>query len=322
MWAKAPEWAKTIAIAILALAAGYLARLPIDRFIQGQIPYVTFFPAVLAASLLGGRWAGLLVVIAAAPLAVTKFEMAQQFPIAAIGVWLLVGSAIALTGGLARSLNLKLRAERDELERTRTQLELVVNELGHRARNTFAILNAFTTKTAQGASSVEDFRDRLLERIRALTAAYSLLSEREKHAALDLDEIVRTALAPFEAAHSAQLRIDAGPPCSLNPATGMSMVLCLHELATNAVKYGALSTPEGRVSCTWTFNGDGSCTLRWRESDGPKVAAPAQRGFGSRVIEAAVNNEPGGKVEHRFEADGVACDLTFRPRAATAEAAS
>lgn len=311
MWSRAPEWLKVIAIALLCLAAGYVVRLPIDRFLQGQIPYVTFFPAVLAASLLGGRWSGLLTVVLAAPFAVTATETSLQFPVAAVVVWLLVASAIALTGGLARSLNDKLRAERDEVTRTREQLELVVRELGHRARNTFSILNAFAYQSAQGASSVEEYRDRLVQRIRALTSAYGLLSERDRNA-IDLAEIVQTALQPFIAEHQTQLSIEPGPACLITPSTGVSMVLCLNELATNAVKYGALSTPEGHASCSWTRGGDGGCTLRWRETGGPAVAPPKTKGFGSRVIETALSGEPGSKVDHRFEPQGVACDMAFQ----------
>jgi two-component sensor histidine kinase len=306
---------KTVVVAVVCLAAGYLLRLPIDRFIQGQIPFVTFFPAVLAASLLGGRWAGLLVVIIGAPLAQLIF--AGNFPIATTSIWIVVGSAIAWTGGMARTLSDKLRKERDELAQTRAQLELVVKELGHRARNTFAVLNALTTQSAQGAASVEEFRDRLLARIRSLTSAYSLLSDRERNTAIDLKEIVATALAPFEAAHAAQMKIAPGESVSLTPSTGVSMVLCLHELATNAVKYGALSVEQGRVTCAWNLNADGSCTLSWRESGGPRVAEPTTRGFGSRVIMAALSGEVGASVQHRFEPEGVACDLTFRPREAT-----
>jgi two-component sensor histidine kinase len=303
------SWARAIVVAVATLALAYGLRLAVDPVIHGQLPFATFYPAVLAAALLGGRASGLLAAALAAPIALIAFGGVQW--IGAAIVWLVTASAIALAGGSVRSLARSLRAERDAAEAARAQFELVAGELNHRARNTFAILSAVTSQSAQNAASVEDFRDRLLQRIQALTAGYSLLSSRAWNASLGLREIVCVALGPFRDAHADQLDIRDGAAFDLPPSIGVSMILCLHELATNAVKYGALSAEQGRVTCEWAETAPGVVQLRWRESGGPPVIPPANKGFGSRVIGGALRGAPGGKVDLRFPPGGVECDITF-----------
>ncbi len=302
-------WLRALLVALLCVLAGYLGRLAIDQLIHGQVPFVTFYPAVIAASLIAGFRAGALTVLLSTPLAVVAFS--GQYPIATTIVWLVLASIVAVGCGVAHELRARLVAERDELEKTKQKLELVVQEQAHRAKNTFAILNALAAQSAQGASNVEEFRDRLIERVRALSAAYSLMSSADPDAPISLDQLVQLSLAPFSTSYPQQLRVTGGLPVQLAPSAAIPISLCLHELATNAVKYGALSASDGRVECDWIERAPGAFTLRWTENGGPAVSQPRSSGFGTRLISAALNGVPGGAALLRFEPAGVRCELAF-----------
>jgi two-component sensor histidine kinase len=302
-------WLRATLVAAPCVLAGYLARLGIDQLIQDQVPFVTYYPAVIAASLIAGFRAGALSVIVSTPLAVMAFS--GQYPIATTVVWLVLASVVAAGCSVAHELRARLVAERDELARTKQKLELVVQEQAHRAKNTFAILNALAAQSAQGAANVEEFRDRLIERVRALSAAYSLMSTADSDAPISLDQLVQLSLAPFSTSYPAQLKVTGGLPVQLAPSAAIPLSLCLHELATNAVKYGALSASDGKVECDWIERSPGVFMLRWTEYGGPAVAQPRSSGFGTRLISAALNGVPGGAALLKFEPTGVRCELAF-----------
>jgi two-component sensor histidine kinase len=303
------SWIHAALIAVPCVFAGYLARLLIDQLIAGQVPFVTFYPAVIAASLIAGFRAGFLTIAISTPLAVWAFQ--GQYPIATTIIWLILASIVAVGCGIAQELRSSLRTERDELEKTRQKLELVIREQSHRAKNTFAILNALAAQSAQGAINVEDFRDRLIERIKALSSAYSLLSDAETDHPVSLEKLAEVALAPFSASYPDRMQVRGGPEVTVAPSAAIPISLCLHELATNAVKYGALSGGGGRVNCDWVERSPGVFILRWREEGGPRVDKPRSSGFGTRLIGAALNGVPGGSAMLKFEPDGVSCELAF-----------
>lgn len=303
------SWVRAALVALPCIVAGYLARLLVDTLIAGQVPFVTFYPAVMASSLIAGFRAGLLTVAGSTPLAVLAFGI--QYPYATTIIWLVLASVVAAGCGLAHELRARLQVERDELARTKKKLELVIHEQAHRAKNTFAILNALAQQSAQGAVNVEDFRDRLTERVRALSSAYSLMSSSEPDAPVLLEELVGLALAPFSVSYANRLRVSGGPSVRFAPSAAIPLALCLHELATNAVKYGALSTNAGQVECDWVERAPGAYTLRWMETGGPVVEKPRSSGFGTRLIGAALNGVPGGGAILKFEPDGVRCELAF-----------
>lgn len=302
-------WIRALLVAAPCVLLGYIARLLVDILIQGQVPFVTFYPAVMAASLIAGFRSGLLVVLLSTPLVVFAFDV--QYPYATTIVWLVLASVVAVGCGLAHELRAKIRAQRDELAVTKQKLELVIREQSHRARNTFAILNALAQQSAQGATNVEEFRDRLTERVRALSSAYSLMSTSEPEAPVSLDSLVPLALAPFTGSFGARLKVSGGPVVQFAPSAAIPLALCLHELATNAVKYGALSNDSGQVDCSWIERSPGAYTLIWAESGGPKVNRPHASGFGTRMIGAALNGVPGGGAVLKFDPDGVRCELAF-----------
>ena len=220
---------------------------------------------------------------------------------------------VAAGCGLAYELRTRLRIERDELARTKQKLELVIREQTHRAKNTFAILSALAQQSARGATNVEEFRDRLTERVRALSSAYNLMSAADADAPVQLGSLVSLSLAPFSESFGVRLKVVGGPAISLAPSAAIPLALCLHELATNAVKYGALSSPSGEVTCEWAEVESGSCKLRWTETGGPSVTTPRTTGFGTRMIGAALNGVPGGLAVMKFDPEGVRCELSFAP---------
>jgi two-component sensor histidine kinase len=303
------SWARAALVAAPCVLAGYLVRLVIDQLIPDQVPFVTFYPAVIAASLIAGFRAGLLTIVLSTPLAVWAFQ--GGYPIATTVIWLVLATIVAIGCGVSQELSASLRAERDELEKTKQKLELVVREQTHRAKNTFAILNALAAQSAQGATNVEDFRDRLIERIRALSSAYSLLSISDTDEPVPLKKLTEVALAPFSSAYPDRLEIPGGPDVKLAPSAAIPISLCLHELATNAVKHGALSVEAGRVHCDWVERSQGVFVLRWREDGGPRADKPRSPGFGTRLIGAALNGVPGGSAMLKFEPEGVSCELGF-----------
>jgi two-component sensor histidine kinase len=191
---------------------------------------------------------------------------------------------------------------RKEIEQTR---ELLLQELEHRIKNTLAIVSAIASQTLRGDIAAAEARKVLDGRFSALAAAHELLT-RHHWRDMSMQQVVEMALAPHHVA--GQIGIE-GPGCPLSPKRALALTLALHELATNAVKYGALSCPEGRVSVGWARDGKEKLVFTWRESGGPAVTAPQQRGFGSQIAERVLAAEFAGKVSLDFAAQGLTCTL-------------
>jgi len=151
----------------------------------------------------------------------------------------------------------------------------------------------------------EQSRQQFEGRLMALSRAHDILT-REHWGGAPLAGIVREATAPWRDQHHDRLRAD-GPPVWLPPRHALAFAMVLHELGTNAVKYGALSSQEGTVAISWSA--DGMLRLRWAESGGPPVQPPARRGFGSRLIERGLRHEIGGRVKLDFAPGGVVCTI-------------
>ncbi|HXB52342.1 MAG TPA: sensor histidine kinase, partial [Rhizomicrobium sp.] len=198
-------------------------------------------------------------------------------------------------------------ASRDlsELKRAEETRRLLVNELDHRVKNTLAIIQSIVIQTLRGATDLEAARKAVDARIISLAAAHDLLTQRSWSGA-DIADVVARAIAPFSAG---QVTL-AGPSFDISPKQTLSLSLALHELATNAAKYGALSGPEGRVELRWEAR-DGKLHLDWRESGGPPVASPRHRGFGSRLLERGLFRDQNEKTRLEFAADGVRCSIIF-----------
>ncbi|WP_236551045.1 HWE histidine kinase domain-containing protein [Luteimonas sp. 9C] len=185
-------------------------------------------------------------------------------------------------------------------------LELLVHELNHRVKNTLSTVQSLVRQTLGTAENLEDGGTRIESRLLALSRAHDVLTRENWHSA-DMQDVVAGAIAPYESAPGVRFKL-SGPSCRLSPQRALALAMALHELATNAVKYGALSRDGGEVQITWdcTHDGEGAAMqFDWRESGGPTVQPPTRRGFGSRLLERGLRNDLGGDVELRYAPGGV-----------------
>ncbi|BAR47158.1 MULTISPECIES: sensor histidine kinase [Methylobacterium] len=188
---------------------------------------------------------------------------------------------------------------------------LLNRELSHRLKNTLAMVQAIAAQTMRNAPDLDAARDALADRLVAMGKAHDILLAGTREGA-GLEEVIRGSLAIHDDAVAGRFRL-SGPHVRVGSRAALSLALMVHELATNAAKYGALSTPQGCVLIEWSIGRDGHepvIRLRWREVGGPQVTPPTRRGFGSRLIERGLAGTIGGEVNLAYPAEGVTCDLT------------
>lgn len=192
------------------------------------------------------------------------------------------------------------------------QRTLLINELNHRVKNTLATVQSLAMQSLRGGARGVDARDRFEARLTALARAHDLLTVEGWRGAM-LGDIVERALAPFR---TSEARVAAsGPSLRITPKQALALSMAMHELGTNALKYGALSNNTGRVSIDWrTDQADGSVILElsWREEGGPPVRPPTRKGFGSRLLEKNLARELDGAAIIDYRPAGVACRVTCR----------
>ena len=233
------------------------------------------------------------------------FEVEHEFPTIGHRVMLLNARRV-------NHLQLILLAIEDITERRRTkqEREMLVAELNHRVKNLFAVVRALVTQ-GDGVRSAEASRQVLLGRMDALARTHDLLFESHWRGA-GLDSLAG-ALQPFAGERAESIQVE-GPPVELNARQALSVSLVLHELATNAAKYGALSTPAGRVRLSWQIEPSDEgrrVRLRWEERGGPPVNAPQEVGFGTQLIRRAFGFELDGTADLAFEPEGLRLEATF-----------
>lgn len=189
----------------------------------------------------------------------------------------------------------------------------LTRELNHRVKNTLANVLSIAALTRRRSTDIDDFTESLTARIRALSATHDLLSQSDWGNAA-LGDIVRSELAPYMEGHESHVAM-SGPAIKLAPNDAMSLGLAIHELATNAAKYGALSTIEGRIHVHWVLLTPELAEIHWREEGGPRVVEPRKRGFGRDLIEKIVAHELKSAVDLAFNPGGVECRLKVPVRA-------
>ncbi|MEY9161827.1 MULTISPECIES: HWE histidine kinase domain-containing protein [Bradyrhizobium] len=196
-------------------------------------------------------------------------------------------------------------ASRDltELKQSEELQRLLTNELNHRVKNSLATVQSIVNQTLRDATNVQAARRTIDARIVALAGAHDLLTARSWKGA-DIADLAAGAVAPF----ATDQILTEGPSLDVSPGQALALSLALHELATNAVKYGALSRPSGRVELRWRVQEE-MLNLSWRESGGPQVSPPTRRGFGSRLIEHA-SRDVNGKIRLDFAPEGLVCSIT------------
>jgi two-component sensor histidine kinase len=205
---------------------------------------------------------------------------------------------------IARDVAERSWAAVDQARAEQHQL-LLINELNHRVKNTLASVQGIAFQTLRGEVSLAEARARFEARLMALSGAHNLLTE-ENWGGASLERVVGDSI---EHLTGETRRFDVeGEPLRLAPRAALALAMALHELGTNAVKYGALSAEGGRVSIRWTEAGD-RLRLAWIETGGPPVEAPRRRGFGSRLIERGLAADLGGSAALRFDPEGLRCDI-------------
>jgi PAS domain S-box-containing protein len=204
--------------------------------------------------------------------------------------------AVSFVGTLA---DITERKEREEKE------HLLMREINHRAKNMLSVVDAIAHQTA--TRNPEDFVERFSERIQALSANQDLLVRNEWNG-VEIEDLVRAQLALFADLIGSRIALH-GPKLRLNAASAQAIGLALHELATNAGKYGALSTDTGRVDVRWRTDGD-TFTMSWTERNGPPVSAPKRRGYGTIVMETMTERSVDGKVDIDYAPTGLTWRLT------------
>jgi two-component system CheB/CheR fusion protein len=186
---------------------------------------------------------------------------------------------------------------------------LLVNELNHRVKNSLATVQSIAAQSLRGPDVPAEVRERFTARLMALARTNDVLVS-DAWRGVNLASVAAELAGPHGDAERITI---AGPEVLLSPKTATAMALGLHELATNAAKYGALSTPQGQVSLTWSLSGRDAARrleLTWRETGGPKVGAPGPAGFGSRLIERALASELKAQVHLTYESTGLVFSLT------------
>jgi PAS domain S-box-containing protein len=184
--------------------------------------------------------------------------------------------------------------------------KVLIDELNHRVKNTLATVQSLARQTAKHADDLAGFSATFEARLVALARAHDLLTQRN-WMGVPLESLVRDIVAPY-AGGGERLRV-AGPPVDLSARSALCLTMVLSELATNAAKYGALSSPAGKLGVTWLAGPAGEFELDWLERDGPAVAEPSRRGFGARLIERCVVGDLGGTLDLRFGPAGVHCRI-------------
>jgi PAS domain S-box-containing protein len=186
--------------------------------------------------------------------------------------------------------------------------QILIAELNHRVKNMLAIVQAIAHQTFRGVDC-GDAGETFAGRLSALAAAHTILTRRSWEDA-ELGEIASAVLEPHRNRDNAQIRLSGARDVKVPPQTALNLAMALHELATNAAKYGALSTRGGHVDLSWRLtHSEPVLHLDWRESGGPPVTSPEREGFGTRMIRRVLASELGGKVRLAFNSDGLECSI-------------
>jgi PAS domain S-box-containing protein len=225
----------------------------------------------------------------------------RKFPVdLSVAEWRIEGERFFT--GILRDITKRKQAEE--------HIQFIMRELSHRTKNMLAVVQAMAWKTARTSSNLDDFKERFTNRIEALARSHDLLSKGDWHG-VSLEDLVRGQLLPFEAENHLDIH---GPDLVLRPEAAQSLGLALHELATNASKYGALASPVGRIEVGWSIDPEDTASRQfricWRESGGPEVAPPQRYGFGYTVLKEMTGRTLNGEVALEFTKEGFVWQLT------------
>jgi two-component sensor histidine kinase len=289
----------------VGVAAPTVLRMAVDPLLGQTLVYPTFYPAVLFGTLLLG-WRGGLAILLLSAVAANYFFLSPRYHSTLDGKDIAGGAVFLMAGGLIMVATALLRVAIARLQTAHAHEVLLNKELQHRMKNTLAIVQSLVAHTSRRSlSDPQEFRAVLESRLLALASAHDLLAEGQWNIC-ELPDLATRALAPF--AGGGKVRTN-GPVCTLRAECCVPLVLCLHELATNAVKHGALGAEQGSVELTWRQSPDANppeILLRWVERGGPEVGEPTQRGLGRRLLRPQPGLEA---IDLHFRPTGVECEM-------------
>ena len=212
---------------------------------------------------------------------------------------------------LARQRQYELRDQLIARQKAEAHARMLTEEMKHRIKNSFALVGAIASRTFRQGRPVQDSLSAFSARLKAMAIAQDVLTQNNGDGAF-LHQLVSQALEPYQQ-HDAPDRIAvSGPKVWIGGRKSTSLTMAMHELATNAVKYGALSVEGGRVTVCWRVeeaSGADRLHLEWRERGGPSVTPPERKGFGSGLVERGLAMEFGGQAQIAFEPEGVVCEI-------------
>ena len=295
-WRISPGSAAAYAFAALCVAVATLLHWGIGFISEDSQHFTTYYPAVLIAALVGGAGAGTYAAVLGGICAWLLF-MPPHIPTFGQTVSLLIYLFASLFIVWAANHYRELTKRLEDEEKFR---KMTVEELAHRLKNKIATIQSIIRLQLRDSPQT---RDAIIGRLVALSATDDLIMETQGQGA-PLPEILAAELGPYEASRIAV----EGPVILLSPKLATTMALLVHELTTNSAKYGALSSAAGQVAIRWSLSGT-RLNLEWRERDGPIVAPPVHRGFGTRLLSSALE-QFGGTVETIFEPTGLICRLS------------
>jgi two-component sensor histidine kinase len=298
-----PAVAYAIALGGVALAASL--RYALKGVLMESAPFITLYPAILIAPLIGGFWPGTVAMLASVltgwylfvpPAFSFALDMQQGVNLM---LFVLTASFIVVVVSL-------LHGALEHLLVARERQEMLTHELRHRLQNLFAVIQTLATRTLEGSATPAQARENFNGRLMVLSRAHALLALGDWQSAF-LAEIVRQELSGF----AGQTTVN-GCEIVINASAAQTFALIIHELATNAVKYGALSSPDGSVIVEGRTktNGGQQFKFRWKEVNGPPVVTPTRTGFGSTIL-LMVAKQFSKDVRLDFEPDGLVYELQF-----------
>jgi two-component sensor histidine kinase len=289
---------------VLCLALATAARWGIAQ-IRDDVPFTLYIPAVLLTTVFGGLRVGVLAAVLGAVLGYAigfNGTPTGSAPVALLAIYVVVSSLTMWGAQHYRSIALYYRNLSEQLRKEEAYRQLVVGELSHRLRNSLATVHAVVHQVLldqpQAWAAVDG-------RLRALVAADDLISRSDRRGC-DIAELLRLETAPYGDSRVTLL----GNPLHIPPKLAVSLDLMFHELATNAAKHGALSTPAGFLQISWRMVGD-RLSVIWDENNGPPVTQPGKTGFGTRLLASALAAFD-GQVQTDYLAAGLHCIMSCK----------
>jgi two-component sensor histidine kinase len=294
----------SLGFVVVCLAVATAARWGISQ-IRTDVPFSLYYPAVLLATVFGGLWVGLWTAIMGAVLGYAMgFADVPTGParIALLAIYVVVSGLIIWGARHYRSVALYYRDLSAKLQKEEDYRKLVVAELSHRLKNALATVHAVVHQVLRDQPEMWAAVD---SRLRALGATDDLIS-RSDRSGCDIEELLQLETAPYGDSRVNLL----GNPLYVPPKLAVSLGLMFHELATNAAKYGALSTPNGFLQISWRMVGD-RLSVIWDENNGPPVTPPERTGFGTRLLASALTPFH-GQVQTDYLPTGLHCIISCK----------